>query len=339
MKILFGSYQAISILEGGVKTQVWALKTELEKLGHEVTLFNSWENIQLRDYDFVHLFCAHIGTYHLAQAISALGVKIILTPIVFSRRHPTFIKLMLPYTKLAAKFGGFYHYYIVSELSRQAKLILANTQAECDLIHRAFGVSRNKIKFLPNGVEERFYFAEPDLFTQKYGLKDFMLYVGHIGWPRKNLLRFLEVSCEFDVPLVLIGKILENSYAHACVELIKKRRHTLVISDLDYQSPILASAYAACDLFILPSYYETPGLAALEAALAGAKIVITQYGGTKEYFREYAHYLNPYSKSSIRAAITQTLSKKKEPQLREYIRQNYLWRRCAEDLVEIYKSV
>jgi len=43
---------------------------------------------------------------------------------------------------------------------------------------------------------------------------------------------------------------------------------------------MLASAYAACDVFVLPSMFETPGIAALEAGLAGAKIVITKYGGT-----------------------------------------------------------
>ena len=38
---------------------------------------------------------------------------------------------------------------------------------------------------------------------------------------------------------------------------------------LDHHDPLLASAYAAARVFALPSWFETPGLAALEAALAG----------------------------------------------------------------------
>ena len=56
------------------------------------------------------------------------------------------------------------------------------------------------------------------------------------------------------------------------------------LGDLDHSSDMLRSAYAACDVFVLPGWFETPGLAALEAALAGAKVVATKGGSTKEYF-------------------------------------------------------
>ena len=39
----------------------------------------------------------------------------------------------------------------------------------------------------------------------------------------------------------------------------------------DHDDPLLASAYAAARVFALPSWFETPGLAALEAALAGRR--------------------------------------------------------------------
>ena len=46
----------------------------------------------------------------------------------------------------------------------------------------------------------------------------------------------------------------------------------------------LASAYAAARVFALPSWFETPGLAALEAGLAGCAVAITPYGSTRDYF-------------------------------------------------------
>lgn len=339
MKIIFGSFQAITILEGGVKTQVLALKKELEKLGHKIILFDAWEKTLLQDIDFVHLFCAHVGTYHLAQSLSALSAKIILTPIIYSRRKPEFIRALLPFTRILKKIGSFHPYQIAQDLCAAAQIIAPNTQKECDLIHNGFRIPKTKIQLLPNGVDERFYRFDPGLFAHKYGLKDFILYVGHIGWQRKNVLKLLQICRNIDKPLVLIGKVMDNAYARQCLDIIKSRKHTLLITDIAQNDPMLASAYAGCDTLILPSYYETPGLAALEAALAGAKIVITQNGGTGEYFKNYVQYCNPFSDKSIKQAIVKSLEQTKTNQLQEHIRNNYLWKHAAEKLVKIYQSV
>ena len=41
---------------------------------------------------------------------------------------------------------------------------------------------------------------------------------------------------------------------------------------MEHRDPLLALAYSACSVFALPSTLETPGLAALEAAAAGAPL-------------------------------------------------------------------
>lgn len=339
MKFIFGSYQAISILEGGVKTQVLSLKTELEKNGHQVILFDCWENYSFKDTDFIHLFCAHIGTYHLAKSIKALGARIILTPVIYSRRSPKLIRTALPFTKYLAKIGILHPYQIASELCEMSYIITPNTQQECLLIKSGFNIEASKIYLLPNGVNERFYHADPTIFTSKYKIKNFILYVGHIGWPRKNVLNLLKAVKDIDFPLVLIGKLIDNEYGYACLNLIRSRKNTLLINDLEHTSPLLASAYAACDTLVLPSWYETPGLVALEAALAGAKIVITPYGGTKEYFKDYAQYINPFSIKSIKDAIIKSLEQQKDNLLREYIYKHYLWSHAAQKLIDIYKRI
>ncbi|MEO0091985.1 MAG: glycosyltransferase [candidate division WOR-3 bacterium] len=340
MKIIFTSFQAISILEGGVKTQILALKKELEKLDVEVELFDSWQNYTFSKIDFVHLFCAHIGTYHFAHSLSNLGVKIILTPIFFSHRSPRFIKNVLALSKIISKFSGFRtEYQIIREICQMAKIIAPNTKKEMELIQQSFSISPEKFQLLPNGVDERFYDADPNLFIKQYGIKDFILYVGHIGWGRKNLLALLKVCEKIDQPLVLIGKVLENDYARKCLTIIKSRPNTILITGLNHDDPLLASAYSACDTFVLPSYYETPGLSALEAGLAGAKIVITKFGGTEEYFQNYAQYINPFSLNSIRQGIMNSLEQKKQPELKEHIRNNYLWKHAASKLIKIYQQI
>jgi glycosyltransferase involved in cell wall biosynthesis len=339
MKILFGSFQAITILEGGVKTQVLALKEELRKLGQEVLLFDAWENYQAKDIALVHLFCAHIGTYHLAKSIQALGHKLVLTPVFYSRQSPRLIRSVLTVTKPFSKIGIVYPYMITHELCSMANIVAPNTQKEMTLVEKGLKISATRIKLLPNGVDERFYNSNPSMFVNKYGIKDFILYVGHIGWQRKNLLPLLKICQKIDKPLVLIGKVIQNDYGNQCLEIIKSRRNTILITDLEHADPTLASAYAACDTLVLPSYYETPGLVALEAGLAGAKIVITKYGGTDEYFQDYATYIDPRSAKSIRGGIIKSFEQKKNPALKEYIKNNFLWKHAAEKLLMIYQTL
>ncbi len=315
------------------------MRQELKKLGVEVLLFDAWKKYKEKNIDLVHLFCAHIGTYHLAKSIQALNLKLVVTPVFYSRRSPRFIRSVLTITKPLSKIGIVYPYMIARELCSMATIVAPNTQKECNLVQNGLKIPNTKIKLLPNGVDERFYYADRSLFTNKYGMKDFILYVGHIGWQRKNLLPFLKVCQKIDIPLVLIGKIIQNDYGKKCIEFIKSRRNTILITDIEHTDPILASAYAACDTLVLPSYYETPGLVALEAGLAGAKIVITKYGGTDEYFKDYAIYINPNSEKSIRDGIKKSLEQKRNPVLKEHIKNNFLWQHAAQTLVKIYNNI
>jgi glycosyltransferase involved in cell wall biosynthesis len=102
---------------------------------------------------------------------------------------------------------------------------------------------------------------------------------------------------------------------------------------------MLASAYAASDVFALPSLFETPGIAALEAALAGSKIVITPHGGTREYFGTMAHYVDPHSVVSIRNGILAALNENRSDRLMHHIKQEFLWSKVAEKTLAVYKRI
>ncbi|MDH5185786.1 MAG: glycosyltransferase [candidate division WOR-3 bacterium] len=340
MKILFGSYSAISVLGGGIKVQMDSLKYQLENLGHEIEIFNPGKDYNLKEFDLFHLFGAHVGTYHFGRAMHSLGMKMVVTPVFYSRRNPNQLRLLTNFAKGLRSFGGVWtEHLFTAELCDRAKIITPNTNQEADLLVKGLKVKEKKIKILPNGVEERFYNADPKPFVDKYKLKDFILYVGHIGWQRKNLLGLIKALARIDHPVVFIGPVLDTDYARICLEEAKKNKNILIISGLHSDSEILASAYAACDVFVLPSFYETPGLAALEAGLAGAKIVITKYGGTDEYFGDYAEYIDPKKVQSIYQGLVRALAKKKDRILAEHIRTNFLWEKSAKKLIEIYTTI
>jgi glycosyltransferase involved in cell wall biosynthesis len=228
---------------------------------------------------------------------------------------------------------------LVRDICQWSRAVLPNTTNEKSLLEKGIGVAADKLLVVPNGVEERFYNASPELFTRTYGVNDFILNVGHIGMERKNVYRLIQALQKINAPAYIIGRIEDTEEGRRCVREAKASPNITILDSLPHDSDLLASAYAACDVFALPSQFETPGIAALEAGLAGAKIVITKNGGTREYFGTEAEYVEPTSWELIHHGITTALNKKKTPALREHIKNNYLWDTVGKLTLEVYKKV
>jgi len=235
--------------------------------------------------------------------------------------------------------GIWTHYGMASDICGWAGQVLPNTTDEAKLVIKGLGIASDKVQVVPNGVGERYYHADPELFGKTYGLEKFILSVGFIGMERKNHLRYFRALREVDLPVVIIGSVWKGPYAEKCMKAAEEIKDLTILDPLPPSSDLLASAYAACDLFVLPSLYETPGIAALEAALAGAKIVITPHGGTRDYFRDLVEYVNPYSVTSINNGITRALESERGSQLRELVHSEYTWRRVAEKTLDAYGQI
>ncbi len=340
MKVCFASYQAVMMLRGGPRTQIFQTKRCLERLGVGVTLFDSWQELRRENVDLVHIFSANIGTFHLARVLQQQGIPFVVTPIFWTRRSLTVVRAALFAEKMAKRFvrGFWTDYGVIAEICRWAKAVLPNTTEESLLYTEGFGVPMEKISVIPNGVEKRFYEAKPFLFSKKFGVRDFILNVGHVGPERKNILRLIQALEGINKQAVIIGRIEKGEDGRKCLDLAKKNPRLKILDSIPHDSELLASAYAACDVFALPSLFETPGIAALEAALAGAKIVITPHGGTKDYFGLQAEYVAPYSVDSIRKGIQKAMAKRKDPSLRERIRKEFLWERVGEKTKKAYET-
>jgi glycosyltransferase involved in cell wall biosynthesis len=230
-------------------------------------------------------------------------------------------------------------YGLIAEMCSWAEAVTPNTTEEGKLFVDAFGIPQKKVIVVPNGVEERFVHATPGLFEREYGIKNFILSVGHIGPERKNILRLVEALERIDHPAVIIGRIEDTPPGRACLERASHNPRLLIIDAIPHDSMLLASAYAACDVFALPSQFETPGIAALEAGLAGAKIVITPVGGTRDYFGDDAIYVEPTSVENIAEGIQAALKNKKDNTLRTRIQKEFLWEKVGEKTKQVYENI
>ncbi len=342
MRIHLASYQSIMLNRGGPTYKLLHTKKALEELGVDVKFFDMWDfNLKLTKDDLVHIFLANISTYSLASNLKLYGAKYVVNPIIFSN-HPAWkIKL---YQNLEKPLNRLFirsmsDYKITNLICNNAEKVLPNTIDEGNLLVAGMNVDKEKMQVIHNGVEKRFAEADASLFQKKYGLKDFILYVGHLGPTRKNGKNIIKALRQIDHPAVIIADILHNKEGEWCRKEIEKSKNIKFIEWINHDDPLFASAYAACHTFILPTKYETPGRAALEAGLAGANIVITPNGGTKEYFGDMAFYPDIGSVESIQQTTSEALNTTKDNNLRDHILKRFIWSIIAKETVQMYQSV
>ena len=341
LNILMIAPLSAGLVHGGVRMQSLKTAEHLEKLSHRVTCYNPWENYALEDFDIVHLFLAGNETLTTARRLGESGSKLVVSPVFFTRRSPAAIRSTLKMEKIGKQMvkGIFSDYSIKASVCESADLVLPNTTDEAVLIRDGFGIPKEQISVVPNGVDLHFAEAGPDLFLSKHGVKNFTLFVGDAAARRKNVLALLQEHTPDDNPLVIIGKFDQSGYSRQCLDIINSRENIRSLSPVDHDDPMLASAYAAADVFVLPSQFETPGIAALEAGLAGCKIAITEVGGTRDYFGDEAQYINPESKGSIINAIRAAHDKPETSGLKNHIINNYSWEMVAKQTINAYQKL
>lgn len=213
-------------------------------------------------------------------------------------------------------------------------LILPNSRMELEMLDRTFSKLPPAV-IVPNATDTLFATASPERFIHRYQIKDFILSVGRIS-PRKNQLSLIRATKQLKLPLVLIGPINDGLYYQACR---KEAVGAKVIFMDTFSQTELASAYAAAKIHALVSWYDTPGLVSLEAALAGCKIVTTDRGTAREYFGDLATYCDPGNLPSIVKAIEKSWQTPNLPDLKEKVLLNYTWEKAAQKTLEAYRMV
>jgi len=225
-------------------------------------------------------------------------------------------------------------------LLRNADMLLPNTAAEAEILKTFFPfIKDEKIMIVPNGVEDKFEKGDEEVFRCHFKINyDFVLNVARLE-PRKNQLRLIRALKGTGIKLVIVGnKSVYPDYARECFN--EGGEDVFFAGELSHDDSLLAGAYAAAKVFALPSSEETPGISAMEAALAGAAVVITERGGTKEYYKNYVKYVDPISVDDIRNKIIAAWEEGANIDgLKNLILANYSWSKVAQITREAYLKV
>lgn len=343
MKVLCSTYQTALQNPGGGEIQLSKTVDALREQDQTVMTFDPFEE-RIPDYDVFHAFSSHHDnlttvSYAADNGIPTAVSTIYWEPMGYIRQQSglrKYVKMAEELGKRATRKVGITYLDKQKQLYDMADVLLPNSEAEAELIASKFDISREKLRPVPNAVDRRFADADPARFAEEHGMEDFVLFVGVLS-RRKNVARALAALDDLDEDIVVIGPEGDTDYAAKCRSIAGDNVHFL--GGIDHDDPMLASAYAACEVFLLPSWYETPGLAALEASLAGAKVVVTDRGSTQEYFRDYAEYVDPSEPNSIRAAVESALAKETPAGLRDRVLENFMWENAARETISAYRSI
>lgn len=349
MRVLYSTYPTAFNFFGGGEIQLLKTKQYVEKTRENCFIKLFYILDRLEEYDILHNFSMAPDCLSLCKMAKVKEVKIALSPIYWESNDIEKLGLIertlfefKSYYENLKRYGHptFRALYPNKEFLELSDIILPNSKMEASLLSNRFMIKREKFHVVPNGVDRKYLDAKPNLFVQKHRIEDFVLFVGRIE-ARKNVLSLVNACKAIQVPLVIVGhaSAWEHEYFNQFRKLIKAIPHIHYLGYLRPDSEELLSAYAAAKVFLLPSWYETPGLAALEAGLAGCNVVITNGGSTTEYFRDLAWYVDPASMMDIENKTLDAYETPKKSALRERILKNYTWESVAEQTLEAYDSI
>ncbi len=155
--------------------------------------------------------------------------------------------------------------------------------------------------------------------------------------PQKAQHRLIRALRPLDTPLTLAGPDNPNypGYRAFC-----QRIGGPGLTLLPRQNPAqLTALYRRCRVHALCSWYETTGLTGLEAGCCGARVVMTDRGGTRDYGGDRAWYADPADLYSIGRTVEKALEADDTPDLHQRVVEHFTWEKSAAALLEAYEQV
>jgi len=218
------------------------------------------------------------------------------------------------------------------------------------LVHH-YGLSKNDLHVVPNGVSEKFYEAYNKVDSQTYvkttyGVAKFILYVSRVE-PRKNNILLLQAYLEAKLhekgfALVFIGKtsisseILDDTLIKM-PEAAKKLFYRIEqVNEND-----LLKFYQAAELFVYPSKAEGFGIPPLEAAALEVPVLCSNKTAMSDFAFFDENFFNPENKSELLLKMNRILSgqdKTDYGNISAIIKTKYSWSRSAEILYNLLKN-
>lgn len=315
----------------GIPVQGRFWKEGLETLGHHVCLLNNWDKFDLESLDYLIILGQGIFITDIVNSYKRYPkLKIVSAPIIDWHKSLFEFKMRCKY--FGWHKGGFIKpLHELYEVRDKIDFFLARSEFERNVIVKGLDVNPSKVKVVP--ISLRFKDAPVVDYSQK---EDFCLHVSRLRDLGKNVPRLVEAAKKYGFNLKLAGTLhgKDKKWLNSLIAGADNIEYLGRLSDEE-----LIEVYKRTKVFALPSIVEGVGMVALEAAIYGAEVVLTNIGGPKEYYNGRAVLVNPYDVDSIGKGIMEAFENKKaQPELREYVLENYTLQACSKKLEAVLQD-
>jgi D-inositol-3-phosphate glycosyltransferase len=236
---------------------------------------------------------------------------------------------------------------------RDADRVVAGNVVERDHLVWYYGASAERIAVIPCGVDTEMFRPLPQPVAKdllELSPEPLLLYVGRLQ-PIKGLETLLEAMTRLrpEVRLLIVGGDQdepENEHGQrlrACVAELGLERRVQFLGAQRQER--LRLFYAAADATVMPSYYESFGMVALEAMACGSPVVASRVGGLTTTVRDgVTGYLVPEGDPiALAERLTPLLG---NPAVREDLGREatgwaaeHRWPCVAEDICKLYSEI
>lgn len=315
----------------GIPVQGRFWKKGLELLGHEVYLLNNWELFEYDSLDYIIIIGQGIYMSEMVNTYKKYPkLKVVSAPII--DWHKSLLEFKLRCKYLGWHKGGFlkplHEIYVVKD---KIDFFLARSEFEKNVIMQGFGLDSSKVHVVP--VSLRINDIPEVDFSKK---ENFCLHVSRLASWGKNVPRLVKAAKKYGFNLKVAGT-LHGEERQWFDKLIEGAANIEYIGRLPDEE--LFEYYRRAKVFALPSIVEGVGSVALEAAISGCEIVLTDIGGPKEYYDGRAVLVNPYDVDSIGKGVMEAFnSKRSQPELRDYILKNNSLAACSKKLEDVLRD-
>ncbi|MDO8616025.1 MAG: glycosyltransferase family 4 protein [Dehalococcoidia bacterium] len=291
-------------------------------------------------YDVVHFHgqFAAAGGLAVARRYGALAV--------FSSHNPTWGSRRLCRSRLQRVK------YLMEMLSlRRADGVITDSAAVAHNLSAYLGVPARKLQAVPIGVDEA-YLARvpvPAAFRRRHapGGAPLVLSVARLA-PYKNqagLVQAMRLVADLlpEARLLLVGQASDAAYATRVREMARDLGLAGRCRLLGAVPPEdLRRLYSLCDVFVMPSLWESQGLSVLEAMAAGRPVVASDIGPVRENVPPGAGILAPPGDHAALAEAIVTLLRDPDRRRamgregRRFVFRERRWERMAELTMDAY---
>ncbi len=237
--------------------------------------------------------------------------------------------------------------------------IIGVSRHEIELMHQALNFDMDKVRYIPNGIHlKRFQpVVDKNIFAKEFKIfkrsdiisdvEHIVLYAGRLA-SNKGLQVLVdsavEVLDEFPKTLfILAGE--DTGMKDILLQQMKKLgiERNFMFTGHVHSDETFLSAFALCDLFVLPSEYEAFGIVLLEAMASYKPCIGTRVGGVPEVIVEgetglivdydQAHQL---ADAQIKLLKSEDRRRMMGEKGRERVMNNFSWDAIVDEIEKVY---